>query len=323
MRIEIDTSAANDPDAHYWLDRILNKIEDGWHVWDTANDPDPKEVESTAWIRDHGRAGARVLANHVASVQRGAWTVAPHGRRIRVTTQPVTAGELSPEDAARLAETPLRILVENRESDGAFVKRIVAELDKTLHKLWSRLGQPMEFDSVGGKGQMRLEVERRFQGSKHRPRLVAVIDSDRKGPADSASDQAHKLRRICEKRGVPCWVLAKREAENYLPRMLFGERQGAGASHARSVDAWDRLNDDQKDFFDMKNGLSSSPSAAEKQLFDGLSPKDRSILASGFGQNIHECWNFWKVPDGHVKKELLARGRGDLYCGVALIQGEI
>jgi len=34
VRIAIDTSAANDPDAHQWLDRILYRIEDGWHVWD-------------------------------------------------------------------------------------------------------------------------------------------------------------------------------------------------------------------------------------------------------------------------------------------------
>ena len=63
----------------------------------------------------------------VASIQRGAWTLAPHERRVRVTACPGAADELKPEDAARFAEEPLVILVENRDSDGAFVKRVVRE----------------------------------------------------------------------------------------------------------------------------------------------------------------------------------------------------
>ena len=57
MRIEIDFSAANDPDAHQWLDRILYRIEDGWHVWDTGSQPDPNAIEAASWIRDRGGQG--------------------------------------------------------------------------------------------------------------------------------------------------------------------------------------------------------------------------------------------------------------------------
>ena len=35
MRIAIDVGTANNPDALQWLDRVLTKFEDGWHVWDT------------------------------------------------------------------------------------------------------------------------------------------------------------------------------------------------------------------------------------------------------------------------------------------------
>ena len=48
MRIEIDFSATNDPDAHQWLDRILYRIEDGWHVWDTGSQPDPNAIEAAS-----------------------------------------------------------------------------------------------------------------------------------------------------------------------------------------------------------------------------------------------------------------------------------
>ena len=322
MRIEIDFSAANDPDAHQWLDRILYRIEDGWHVWDTGSQPDPNAIEAASWIRDRGGQGdwvREVLL--VKSTKRGAWTFPPYGRRVRVTACPGAADELKPEDAVRLADEPLVILVENRVSDGAFVKRVVTELDKSLHGLWRQPGEPVRFDSSGGVGQMLAEVERRTQGRRYRPRLVVITDSDRKGPDDTVSPAVRALCRRCKALGVPCWVLAKREAENYLPRVLLDERQGAGADHARLVEAWDRLNDDQKNFFDMKNGLLEALSAIELALFGGLSSDDQTILSRGFGPNVYTCWTLWSKVQ--AKTELLARGQGDLEHGIDLIRGEV
>ena len=319
MRIEIDPSAADDPDAHQWLDRILSKIEDGWHVWDTADQPDSGEMEATTWIRDPGRQGDRVREMLVASIRRSAWSLAPHGRSIRVTAHPCTPDELTPEDALRPAEEPLCILVENRISDGLFVERIVEELDESLHDLWKRRGNPVRIDSVGGKGQMRQEVERRTTGQPYRPRLVTIVDSDRKSPDDDPSWTAQQLCHACEEHNLPCWILAKREAENYLPRTLLA-RQDAGEDHERRVDAWDRLNDDQKNFFDMKRGLPSAFSEAEEELFGGLSPADRAILSDGFGRKVLDCWTLENVS---ARAELILRGQGDLEHGLELIRGEV
>lgn len=326
MRIEIDPSAANDPDAHEWLDRIVLRIEDGWHVWDMADQPDPYEMEATTWIRDPGRQGRRLRELLVASVQRSTWTLAPHGRSIRVTLHPCTPDELTPEDASRLADEPLCILVENRSSDGTFVKRVVEELDKSLHDLWKQPRVlPIRIDSVGGKGQMPQEVERRGSG-RPRPRLVAIVDSDRKSPNDDASRDARRLFRACEKRGLPCWILAKREAENYLPRVLLLARQDAGEDHARRVDAWNRLSDDQKNFFDMKSGLPDTLSEIEQKLFDGLSQADRTILSNGFGPKVDEYWTIQSPSEeftDELRKELALRGQGDLECGIELIRREV
>lgn len=320
MRIAIDVGAADDSDAHRWLDRILLKVEDGWHVWDTDCEPDPEVFRSTSWLRDPGRQGRRVDEMLVASIQRDAWTSTLHGRRVRVSMNPERANELGPKDATRLAEEPLVILVENRGSDGAFLKRVVRELDKPLDRYWSRPGEPIRFDSLGGEGQMPDEVERRVRRVPYRPRLVAVRDSDRKGPGDDASVAARKLQRKCEELGVQCWILAKREAENYLPRILLGKRRNAGADHARRVEAWGRLDDDQKNFFDMNYGLSESPSEVEEALFGGLTPADRIVLSDGFGPNVYQCWNIWNVQ---AESELYARGQGDLEHGIALIRGEV
>ena len=304
-----------------WLDRILHKIEDGWHVWDTAREPDPEAIVATIWARDPGRQGRRVRDMLIASIKREAWASGLHERRVRVTVDPDGPRELKPEDAGRLAEEPLVILVENRISDGAFVKRVVIEMDKPLDKYCKKRGEPVRFDSVGGKGQMEEEVERRTQDRPYRPRLVVIVDSDRKGPADEVSSDARALYRKCADLGVPCWVLAKREAENYLPGILLAEWRDAGEDRARRVGAWCTLNDDQKNFFDMKNGLSTTPSEIEEALFDDLSLDDRVALAHGFGQNVYRCWNVWDLPS--PRHELQARGQGDLERGLALIRGEV
>ena len=320
MRFEIDFSVANDKDAHRWLDRILYKIDDGWHVWDTTGQSDPNAFQAATWIHGRGKQGEWVREMLVASIKLGAWTLAPHGRCVRVTARPSAADELKPEDATRLAEEPLVILVENRNSDGAFVERVVRELDNLLGNLWDQRGNPVRIDSLGGTGQMLGEVKLRTQKVPFRPRLVAIIDSDRKGPDAPDSKEAQRLRNECEKQRLPCWVLSKREAENYLPRILLDERKNAGADHSRLVAAWDSLNDDQKNFFDMKNGLPDALSAIEEALFQGLSMADRTLLSSGFGSNVYECWTLWR---GQAKTELLSRGQGDLERGIALIRKEV
>ena len=320
MRIEIDPSVANDPDAHPWLDRILHRIEDGWHVWDTTDQPDPGDMEATTWIRDRNRQGAWVRELFVASIQRSAWTLAPHGRSVRVTAHPCTPEELTPENASRLADEPLWILVENRLSDGPFVEYVVKELDESLRILWDRPGDPILIDSLGGKGQMPQVVERRTSGKPYRPRLVAMVDSDRKSPDADASRDARRLLRACEKWDLPCWILAKREAENYLPRVLLLAWKGARKGHKQRVDAWDRLNDDQKNFFDMKRGLPNVLSKVGQKLFGGLSPADRAVLSDGFGPNVHKCWTLQNVS---AKMELVTRGQGDLERGLDLIRREV
>ena len=316
MRIAIDPCVANDPGAHRWLDRILHKIEEGWHVWDTTDHTVPDELSATTWIHD---SSARVQDMLVASICRAAWTLEPHRRPLRVTAKPSNRDELTPEDAAQLAEEPLWILVENRFSDGPFVERIVKELDAALRDLWNQRSDPIRIDSVGGKGQMRMEVARRTQSKPYRPRLIAVIDSDRTAPSDKPSADARGLSRKCKQHCLPCWILAKREAENYLPGILLNRRLNTGPAHRQLMEAWNRLTDDQKNFFDMKHGLPTTPSPAEHKLFRGLRPADRATLSNGFGPKVDACWALWHVP---AKSELAIRGQGDLELGIDMIRSQ-
>lgn len=320
MRITITVAVANDPEAHRWLDRIVTRIEDGWHVWDTTELDDTDTMTSTSWFRDAGRQRRHLQELLRRSIRLGAWSFAPHGRRVRITGEPSRADEFTPEAARRLVEVPLVVLVEDGTSDGAFLDRIVSELDPPLHKIWGTEVSPVRLDHAGGADQMPREVERRTKGRPEDTRLVVVRDSDKTVPDAEESGAVKRLRRTCQQRGVACWVLAKREAENYLPRGLLDARPNAGPEHARRVAAWDRLDEDQKDHFDMKNGLGSDLSSPERALFAGVSKHDRAILERGFGDKLHDCWSVWSV---HPRHELRRRSRGDLERCLALIRSQV
>ena len=324
MRIKIDVNLANDSDAHNWLDRILHKVEDGWHVWDTTEHTDSSAFNATTWISSRGTKGDDVRELFEESVKHNAWSFHPHTRRVRVTAQPASACELGPEDACRLAEEALCILVENRFSDGEFVRRVIDELDKDLSRLRKREGCPIRIDSVGGIGQMKKEVRHKVKAVPFRPRLVVIVDSDRKGPSDPISRVHQELDKECRKQKLSCWILAKRAAENYLPRILLQEWKNKNKRH-EVVEAWDRLNKNQKDFFDMKGGLLGRPTATdtEEELFRGLSSRDRELLSSGFGKDVSECWTIPIPAKTKLKTELLHRSQHDLQHGIALICKEV
>ena len=277
-------------------------------------------MESSSWFRDCGRQGHRLAELLRRSTERGAWSFAPHGRRVRVTVHPSRTTEFTPEAAFRLADTPLVLLVENGTSDGAFLKRVVTELDRPLYKLWCTGVGPIRVEGAGGGGEMPKEVERRTQGPAEGTRLVVVRDSDKKVPDAEESAEVKTLRSVCRQAGVTLWVLAKREAENYLPRVLLDARRDTGLEHSRRVAAWDRLSEEQKDHFDLKNGLGSDLSAPETALFAGIPERDRPILEKGFGDKLHACWSEWTVQARH---ELGLRSRGDLERGLALIRSQV
>ena len=249
MIVQITPAAAADATAHRWLDTILRKVEDGWHIWEVTG---LETFSDSSWVADRGSAGTWVQELFVAAVRRSAWgSNAPHHRRLRVVQTRIQHDELTPEKAARLAEEPFVVLVENRFSDRAFLTRVVRELDHRLARLLNNVTEPIRFDSLGGKGQMARYVEERCVRSSPVPRLAVVVDSDRATPTAPPSKEARKLLATCSRRGVPCWLLEKREAENYLPYALLNARRNVGEAHRACLAAWDRLPDDLKDVYDM------------------------------------------------------------------------
>lgn len=320
MRIEIDPCAANESDAHRWLDRILHRIEDRWHLWDTTSHLDASAFEATTWIKDRGTRGDEVLELFRESSVREAWDSGLHTKRIRVTTDPSNEYELNPEDAARFVSQPLCILVENEFSDGLFLKRIVDVLDESLSNHWNQSPKPIQIDSVGGISEMPKAIKQRSDQRSVRLRLLAIADSDKKHPSDQEGKGAQKLSEACDDHNIPCWILAKRAAENYLPSIILKKMKPNDQEYLLVVDAWERLSDDQKNFFNMKKGLPEDRDDDEYPLFKGVPEADYNVLRRGFGNRINECWRY---ADTEIESELCTRSQGDLEYGIELICKEV
>ncbi len=323
MLIEIDTSVANDPDAHSWLDRVIYTVMDGWHIWNTADHVDSSEFEATTWIRDRGTQGDKILELFKKSNKSEAWKFDRlHTKRICVTTSPSDDSEFEPEDAAQFVMQPLCILMENEFSDGSFLKRTVRELDKSLSDHWNQdRRQPIEIDSVGGVTQMPRAVKQKITQNSVRTRLIVIADSDKKYPSDQESKGARKLRNICEENNIPCWILAKRAAENYLPSILLKAWKPNDQEYIRAVYAWERLCDDQKNFFDMKRGFPGNDDDDQNPLFEGVPEEDYILLTNRFGGKVYKCWEY--ATDVNIESELRARSQGDLEYGINLIREEV
>lgn len=89
MRITIELSVADDSKSHRWLDRILHKISDGWHLWDTTDHKDSSAFEETTWISELGTKGLEILELFRKSIKRDVWDSGLHNRRVSVTLFPM------------------------------------------------------------------------------------------------------------------------------------------------------------------------------------------------------------------------------------------
>jgi hypothetical protein len=87
------------------------------------------------------------------------------------------------------------------------------------------------------------------------------------------------------------------------------------------VDAWSRLSDDQKDVYDMKEGLPATLSPDVATVFASVSSSDGAKLTSGFGNEVGACWD--EYAGMQASHSLRIRGRGDLEKGLRLIRQEV
>jgi hypothetical protein len=215
---------------------------------------------------------------------------------------------LTLEDAYQLLRRPLKILVEDRISDGAFIRHVCRHARSKLLREHLERAFAQEFavfEHEGGNSSMIRFVEN-ADGEEWLPwRLFILFDSDAKEPG-APSEQAERLRESCGTSGVSYHQLARRMIENYLPPQALGgwvseqpTNIKAEARRVKDIFAGE-LGAEQRAHYHLKKGLSADADSIEElsPFWRDLSPRTMDILWEGFPKAATLAERF--RPGGHA-----------------------
>jgi hypothetical protein len=291
------------PRVFHHLDRVLDALFDGRHRWDER---DPAAVEQSAWASEEGRAGRRVL--DAVEKLLGAQLYEPRAEQeskmhtmtltVALTAAPPLA--LLPSEAVKALETPAFVIVENGESDRAFLEAMLrafgrAALKEALdRRLW-------EVVSAGGGGEIPKRLGECIAKIGEGPRRVLILsDSDRLTPGEQTKI-VKDITTCAQEHGVEAILLGKREIENYLPYEALWEK----SRHRPRCNAFLQLAQPQRDHYDMKKGFVVNRQtgevripAAQQKLFASVRPRRvLEELQGGFGDKVWASFQSTKVTE--------------------------
>lgn len=223
----------------------------------------------------------------------------PGGARLRVslTAQPrwERPTVLTLQDALRVLESPLRVLVENQRRDGAFL----AAIGFRYRRRWADLQQGgVELRHGGGVTEMSEQVRACGPGTIDRLRTFVIFDSDALAPGQPSA-QSQRLRKECEELKIPHHQLMRRAAENYLPPPALAEKTTRRGREQQDLfleaaQAFGRLEPAQRHHFNMKAGFQGDDKNSRRheadQLFANVADEIRRPLARGFGRDVGDLF---------------------------------
>jgi hypothetical protein len=290
------------------LDRILDTLLEDRHRWD---EQDPAAVVESAWASDGGRAGQRVVdAVHKllgAQLYEGRDVAAAtllHALTLTVTLTAVPPVSLSPADAARVLAMPAFVIVENGESDRAFLEAMLRAFDRDF--LRDALDRGFwEIVSAGGGGEIPKRVAEVVAKIGTGPRRVLIVsDSDRLLPGEHTTT-VKQITACAQKHGVTAIILNKREIENYIPHEALWDQSGERALCTAVLS----LGPEQRDHYDMKKGLRADKKSkgpvippVQQALFASVRPrKVLHTLIGGFGDKVWRCFSSGEIDEPAVR----------------------
>ncbi len=215
-------------------------------------------------------------------------------------------------DALRVLERPLRLLVENAENDGAFLRTVAfdhwkTKLARALDAGW------VEFEHGGGLESMLSLLEGR--GSSDRLRLWVLFDSDAREP-ESPSARSEVVRAYCEAHRIAHHQLRRRAAENYLPLpALVAWTQivprNTRKKHHLTYLAFKEMNAPRRHHYNMRQGFAKDEEEGIPPLFGEFAHDPK--LRNGFGRGVRglfkqEKFRFqedWLRKDGQQEETSL------------------
>lgn len=278
MRVRIAGEAFTDDGLHQVLILMSHFIE-GRHEW--VVDAHVVDVMSVYFRRNvPGLAQGYRLMAEKAMVD-GAWG-APVPTAVTVTSQTIK------DDVADL-HRPAKVVVENQESDRAFVLAMAhvfaaQRVIDAYEKGW------LEFSHGGGSGDLpKIVLVERNRFLRH-VRVVFILDSDRLVPGARSKHDRNVAAML--DMGVSGHLLKFREAENYIPLKVLAASGGSPTERSKKLHQVKSLNPGQRAHYDVKKGFWSGKTNSyvvppeQEDLFGSVDPKVIRGIGKGFGDGM-------------------------------------
>jgi hypothetical protein len=305
-------------------------------------DPDQEHPEVTPWLRtlpeqlrqevQYALEAGPVAASQYTS-SRPCIRVEEVAHCLWETEEPV----LTPDIALRLLRRPLKLLVENRRSDGAFLRKMMSpkyrkSFEESLEKGW------LEIENGGGLGELkkRVEVAVSQKDMLECGRMWVMFDSDAREPGKASKEAGGFLMycRECHQEFSLPWpvgahMLERRSIESYLPLKSLQGWASMGGPEAeerrRKVESLAKLASGQRFHYNMKGGLLGDLPAEKRRSYresgmliseEDLPPLFQQVsdlqvrrhLQKGFGDEIadlfHDKDEVERVSEAHFQAEV-------------------
>ncbi|RKT42941.1 hypothetical protein [Thiocapsa rosea] len=205
----------NDTTALQTLDRLIVRADEAAHDVLLL---DADLLDDSEWFQGARQTAHDRLLELCELARASAWD---SGRAETTTWQVTTSAEAG--RALRIANSPLKVLVESRLRDGALLDVAVRLLAREpVRRLWITPPIPlaMEVLHAGGTGDMPGFMEQEANNAREAElplRLIVVVDSDRTSPKQPPSSKAAEIEQKARELGARPFTLTKHEAENYIP----------------------------------------------------------------------------------------------------------
>lgn len=204
---------------------------------------------------------------------------------------------LSLDQALSTLEEPLGIIVENAENDWCFLCGIMRTSERQRITQAQQRGWLRAYH--GGGSTLQAEVQRRLSFPQQSLRTFVLFDSDRRHPGELAPEWSPAANEQCQGYTVQreldpllpgrYWMLKRRFIESYMPVDEMADAV-SGNVHSDAIDAFSRMGQDARWYFNMKKGFNGDLAVENKHrclnLYSDINDDDRNALNSGFGRSF-------------------------------------
>ncbi len=295
MIVKIEPTIYNTEKYFDILDQILFLFYSGKHNWYIKN---VEEIIDSAWMKiEVAGTWKKAKVDDLIKTAVKSVYIDKNKQKYIITvlnSDNETAYSYNPDNALKLLNDSLYIIVENSNSDRIFIETIAKAFNKV--KITEAISEEwIKFDTEGGSGGIPRRIDFHFKKT-YKPRLYILVDSDRENPSDN--HHAEKIVEKCKEKELieeeDYHILFKRAIENYIPIEAFKEISNLFENVPKKVknviDAYKSLKSEQKDYYNLKSGFKKDKKKQgklpekQKELFDNINSKDILFqkLSEGF-----------------------------------------